>query len=257
DAYERTSDPDYLTLIHDTYTGFNNKYTNMLNNKFNDDLGWWALACMRAYELTGEVEYLNRGSFLFTEVYSEWDTSYYGGGIWWRNDAHNPAVSTDAQKNMATNAPMVITAVKLYEAYNDPYYLNIATQIYNWIKATLYTPTKLNDNIIGTGSGTVRDWDFTYNYGTFLGAATSLYTVTNNASYLADANFAANYVISKMTSATTLMYEGENDAAGFKMIFARQLNRLRVEAGQSQYLTFLQQNATQAWNHRRLSDNII
>lgn len=53
------------------------------------------------------------------------------------------------------------------------------------------------------------------------------------------------------------MYEGENDAPGFKMIFARNLNQLRVQANQTQYLTFLQQNATQAWNHRRTTDNII
>ncbi|MCD9021884.1 glycoside hydrolase family 76 protein [Cohnella silvisoli] len=257
DAYERTSSPTYRTMIDDIYTGFNAKYTNMMANVFNDDLGWWALACLRAYELTGTVEYLNRGSFLFDQIYSEWDTSYYNGGIWWRRDAHNPNVSANAQKNMATNAPMVMTAIKLRYAYNNTAYLTKATQIYDWTKLKLTSGSKVNDHMEGTGAGIVKDWDFTYNYGTFLGAAVSLYQATGSSSYLTDANNAAQYVIDKMVSAQSLMYEGENDAAGFKMVFARNLNRLRVQGGQSQYLSFLQQNATQAWNHRRTSDNII
>ncbi len=255
DAYERTSSPVYRTMIDDIYTGFNNKYPDMMVNPFNDDLGWWALACMRAYELTGTAEYRNRGSFLFNQIYSEWDAAY-GGGIWWRRDAHTPG-QANAQKNMATNAPMVMTAVKLRNAYNDPAYLTKAAQIYNWSKTTLVNGSKVNDHIEGTGSGVVKDWDFTYNYGTFLGAAVSMYQATGTASYLTDANTAAQYVVNKMVSAQSLMYEGENDAAGFKMVFVRNLNRLRVQGGQSQYLSFLQQNATQAWNHRRASDQII
>ncbi|QGQ95622.1 carbohydrate-binding protein [Paenibacillus psychroresistens] len=257
DAYQRTGSATYRTMIDDIYTGFNLKYTNMTDNQFNDDLGWWALACLRAYEITGTVEYLNRGSFLFDTVYASWSTTNYGGGIWWRRDATNPASSTNAQKNMATNAPMIMAAIKLKNAYSNSAYLTKAQQIYTWTKSTLVNGSKVNDHIEGTGTGLVKDWDFTYNYGTFLGAALALYQDTSTASYLTDANSAANYVIDKMTSATSLLYEGENDAPGFKMIFARNLNQLRVQASQSQYLSFLQSNATQAWNHRRTTDNII
>lgn len=256
DAYERTGSNVYRTMIDEIYTGFNAKYPDMMTNPFNDDLGWWALACARAYELTGTTEYLNRASFLFGQIYSEWDTGAYGGGIWWRRDAHVPG-QANAQKNMATNAPMVMTAVKLYSAYNDNAYLTKATQIYNWTKSTLVNGSKINDHIEGTGSGLIKDWDFTYNYGTFLGAAVSLYQATGASAYLTDANNAAGYAVNKMVSAQTLLYEGENDAAGFKMVFARNLNRLRTLGAQSQYLSFLQQNATQAWNHRRMSDGII
>jgi len=257
DAYERTGDPVYRTLIDDVYAGFNLKYPDMMANKFNDDLGWWALASLRAYQLTGTAEYRNRGSFLFDRIYEEWDTSYYGGGIWWRRDAHDPNASSNAQKNVATNAPMVITAVKLYQATGDSAYLTKATQIYNWVKSKLVSGSKINDHLQGPGAGTVIDWDFSYNYGNYLGAAVSLYEATGNNAYITDANTAATYVIDNMVSAQTLMYEGENDAAGFKMIFARNLNRLRTIGGQSQYLNFLQQNATQAWNHRRAGDKII
>ncbi|MDF2836467.1 MAG: hypothetical protein K0Q63_2107 [Paenibacillus sp.] len=250
DAYERTGSSTYRTMIDDVYDGFNAKVPDMLVNDFNDDLGWWALACMRAYELTGTAEYRNRAWFLFNEVYSDYDGTY-GGGIWWKRDGTSP------QKNIATNAPMVMTAIKLMNATGDNTYLTKAQNIYNWIKSRLISGSKVNDHVEGSGSGTVVDWDFTYNYGTFLGAALAMHQATGTASYLTDANNAANYVISNMTLSYSLLYEGENDAAGFKMIFARNLNKLRIATGNATYLNFLQQNATQAFNHRRTSDNVI
>ncbi|HEX7057443.1 MAG TPA: glycoside hydrolase family 76 protein, partial [Bacilli bacterium] len=130
-------------------------------------------------------------------------------------------------------------------------------QIYNWIESRLISGEKVYDHVEGSGNGTAVDWDFTYNYGTYLGAALALYQATGNTGYLDDANRSANYVIGKMTLSYSLMYEGDNDGAGFKMIFARNLNNLRKQTGNAAYLNFLQQNATQAFNHRRGSDNII
>ncbi|WP_438349477.1 glycoside hydrolase family 76 protein [Paenibacillus sp. FA6] len=250
DAYQRTGSSTYRTMIDDIYTGFNAKYPDMMVNDFNDDLGWWALACMRAYELTGTDEYRNRASFLFDQIWSDWDTTY-GGGIWWKRDGTSP------QKNMATNAPMIMTAIKLKNATGNSDYLTKAQTMYTWIQSKLVSGSKLNDHIEGTGSGTVVDWDFTYNYGTFLGAALAMNQATGTSSYLSDANNAANYVIDKMTLSYSLLYEGENDAPGFKMVFARNLNQLRIATGNASYLNFLQQNATQAFNHRRTSDDII
>ncbi|ANE45499.1 hypothetical protein SY83_03255 [Paenibacillus swuensis] len=250
DAYERTGSSTYRTMIDDIYAGFNSKYPNMMDNDFNDDLGWWALAAMRAYELTGTVEYRNRASYLFDQIYN-FNDSTYGGGIWWKRDG------TSQQKNIATNAPMVMTAMKLKNATNDSTYQTKALNLYNWMKSRLVAGNKINDHVEGSGNGIVIDWDFTYNYGTFLGAALALYKATGTQSYLTDATTAADYAISKLTLSNTLLYEGENDGAGFKMVFARNLNNLRKETGSSTYLNFLQQNATQAFNHRRTSDNII
>ncbi|MFB9328312.1 glycoside hydrolase family 76 protein [Paenibacillus aurantiacus] len=250
DAYDRTGSQTYRTMIDDIYTGFNTKYTNMMDNDFNDDLGWWALACMRAYELTGTAEYRNRASFLFDQIYAFQDSTY-GGGIWWKRDGTSP------QKNIATNAPMIMTAIKLKNATGNNAYLTKAEGLYSWIKSRLLSGSKLGDHVEGSGNGTVVGWEFSYNYGTFLGAALALYQATGNSTYLTDANNAANYVINNLTLSNTLMYEGENDGAGFKMIFARNLNKLRIATGNAAYLNFLQQNATQAFNHRRTSDNVI
>lgn len=250
DAYERTGDNAYLRQLHDVYDGFMYYYPTFHSN-FNDDRGWWALACARAYELTGEYRYRDRAKSLFDEIYAYWDSTY-GGGIWWKNDG------TRDQKNVCTNATAAITAVKLSIIYNDPSYLTKAQNIYNWVKSKLTDGAgHVYDHVEGAGQGTVVKWDFSYNFGTFIGAGVALYRKTGNSAYLADAISAADWVKNKLDSSTTMMYEGIHDAGGFKMILARYLYELVARCGQTQYLGYLRDNATQAWRHRRTSDNIV
>ncbi|MGI1690685.1 glycoside hydrolase family 76 protein [Thermoanaerobacter uzonensis] len=250
DAYQRTNNSFYRQQIDDVYDGFLAFYPNF-DSKFNDDRAWWALACARAYEITGETRYKDSAKSLFDNIYTFWDTTY-GGGIWWKNDG------THDEKNVATNATAAIVAVKLSKILNDSTYLTKAQNIYNWVKNTLTDGNgHVYDHISGSGSGTVYKWDFSYNFGVFIGSGVGLYKETNTASYLNDATNAANWAVNNLTSSSTMMYEGVNDAGGFKMILARYMYELVTQCGQTQYLQFLRDNATQAWNHRRLSDNIV
>ncbi|MER6006616.1 glycoside hydrolase family 76 protein [Nonomuraea angiospora] len=182
DAYQRTGGAAYRQLIDDVYAGFVAYYPTFAND-FNDDLGWWALA----YEITRDATYLNRSRALFDQIWAEQDTAF-GGGIWWRRSVHT-------QKNVATNAPAVITATMLYAA-------------------------------------------------------------TGDASYLTDARAAADWATTYLTNGGTMMHEGSDDAGGFKSLLFRSLNTLVTEHGQTQYLPFLQRNATQAWRHRRTGDGL-
>jgi predicted alpha-1,6-mannanase (GH76 family) len=250
DAYQRTGNTSYRQQIDDVYDGFLAYYPTFSSN-YNDDRIWWALACARAYEITGETRFKDQSKNLFDNIYSFWDTTY-GGGIWWKND------STHDQKNVATNAPAAITAVKLSTILNDSTYLTKAQNIYNWVKNTLTDGSgHVWDHISGTGSGTVTKWDFSYNFGTFIGAGVFLKVKTGTASYQTDAINAANWVKNNLSLSSTMMNEGTNDAGGFKMILARYMNELVTQCGQTQFLAYLQDNATQAWNHRRTSDNIV
>ena len=246
DAYQRTNSSTYRQMIDDVYDGFAAYYPTFYNN-FNDDQGWWALASIRAYEITGSTRYKDRAVSLFNTIYGESDSTL-GGGIWWRKSPHD-------QKNVATNGPAIITAVKLKNATGDSTYLTKAQSLYSWMKSNLSDGAgHVYDHVDSTG---VSKWDFTYNFGAFIGAAGALYGATSTSSYLTDATNAANWVTGKLTNGGTLLYEGVDDGGGFKMILARYLNRLVVDQGQTQYRVFLQNNATQAWNHRRTSDNII
>ncbi|GHO87511.1 glycoside hydrolase family 76 protein [Dictyobacter formicarum] len=259
DAYQRTNSATYRQMIDDVYDGFMARNSDMstacntsnsftLSNNYNDDIGWWAKASIRAYEITGESRYENCAKRLFDSIYAYWDTSTYGGGIWWTRT--NPT-----QKNVATNAPAAITAAKLAVDLPDNSYLSKAEAIYSWVKSTLTngSGTVYDDY----DSGTLHTWQFTYNYGTFIGAADALYHDTNTSSYLTDAENAANTSMTAVTQNGILQDEGTGDGGGFKGIYARYVAELATTYHQSQYLSFLQKNATVAWSNRRSPDNLI
>lgn len=131
-------------------------------------------------------------------------------------------------------------------------------QLYTWVRNTFYDETTgfVGDNISGEGSGTVATWEYTYNFGQFAGAAYELYKVTQNEQYLADAYKVLDWVLVNMTNDGVLIYEGEDDCPAFKMIFSRTVAEIGYGENKTQYIQFLQRNATQAYNHRR-ADGLI
>ncbi|MEO6912333.1 MAG: glycoside hydrolase family 76 protein, partial [Edaphobacter sp.] len=60
---------------HDGFPGFINDYY--------DDEGWWALAWIDVYDLTGEAQYLQAAASIFDDMQLGWDTTTCGGGVWW------------------------------------------------------------------------------------------------------------------------------------------------------------------------------
>jgi predicted alpha-1,6-mannanase (GH76 family) len=259
DTYQRTGSAKYRQMINDVYDGFMARNTDMaticsttndvtLTNDYNDDIGWWAKGSARAYELTGNPRYKTCAKRLFDAIYAYWDTSHYGGGIWWTRN--NPT-----QKNIATNAPAAITAARLSAILSDNSYLDKAKQIYAWAKSNLTdgAGTVYDDY----ESGELRTWQFTYNYGTFIGAAIAIYNRTHTASYLTDAINAANKSLTSVTTNGILKDEGTGDGGGFKGIYVRYLAELTYKYKQRQFESFLQNNANVAWSNRRSSDNLV
>ena len=245
DAYQATGDPTYRQMIDDVYTGFTAFYPTFTTN-FNDDLGWWALASARAYDITGESQYLTTAENLFNSVYAYQDSTY-GGGIWWQRNLQN-------QKNVASSAPAAEAAAMIYKDTGNTTYLTDAQGLYSWMKSTLQSNGHVYDHIDGSG---VAKWDFTYNFGAYIGAADALYTATNDSTYLTDANAAGSWATTYLTNAGTLDYEGVDDAGGFKAVLIRDLAHLVSAHGQTQYLPFLQMNVNQGLNQRRSSDSLV
>jgi predicted alpha-1,6-mannanase (GH76 family) len=110
------------------------------------------------------------------------------------------------------------------------------------------------DNIDKSGTKNTS-WKFTYNQGTFLGAALELYNITGNSGYLTDALKAADYTVSSgfLTSNGVLKDEGGGDGGLFKGVFVRYFTRLIVDGKiddgkKTTYLNFITANAKSLWS---------
>ena len=247
DAYLRNPAPGIKVQMDNLMTGVRAKNGNTWIGYYYDDMEWMALAALRAYTATHDVLYKNCSDTLWQDIKKGWSTDL-GGGIWWRKD--NPS------KNTPSNMPAAILAARRYELFNATADLQWAVQIYNWEKAVLYESTggQVYDNIDKNGNKNTN-WKFTYNQGTFLGAALELYKITGNSQYQGDAIQAADYAVSSgfLTSNGILKDEGGGDGGLFKGIFVRYLTRLIMEgmldAGKkSGYISFLRANGESLWS---------
>jgi predicted alpha-1,6-mannanase (GH76 family) len=253
DVYQRTNDPVQLTRITDMHTGAANQYdnynwSNTTDWFIYDDMMWWVTALARANQITGNSLYLQESIAGFNHV---WAGSYdpVDGGMFW--DFQHSG------KNACINYPTVIAAVRLYQITKDTSYLSKAKMIYAWAKTNLANPTngEIADHKIGDGAPGYQD--YTYNQGTAIGAAVMLYKITNDATYLADAKAYADYTKNSMCTNGLLPAEGDfNEQGVMKSIFAQYIMMLINDGGQTQYLSWVQQNANTGWQNRDPARNL-
>jgi len=224
DGYERTGDESYLPKMKALLNGIKSRNGGRYQNEFVDDMEWLAIASVRAYKATGDSDYRNVAEELWNEIIKHW-SDVHGGGITWK-------INTPFGKNACSNGPAAILAMRLYDLDKDTEYLDWAKRIYEWEKSTLVDPASglVWDNIDIVDGETViqKDWIFTYNVGTYLGAANELYLVTKDQAYLNDAiQTASSTMISpQLTTEGVLKSEGEGDGGLFKGILVRYMNRL-------------------------------
>lgn len=59
-------------------------FSGFINNYYDDE-GWWALAWIRAYDVTGSTNYLSMAESIFADMQGGVNGTC-GGGIWWSKD---------------------------------------------------------------------------------------------------------------------------------------------------------------------------
>jgi predicted alpha-1,6-mannanase (GH76 family) len=247
DAYELTRGAAERRQIDDVYDGFvAMPWHAWTLNPYNDDLTWWALACARAYELTGETRFRDRAITIFQSV-AAFEDGTFGDGIWWKRDG------TNAGKNVCINAPFAMTALHIYSWTHDPAYLARAKRVYAFLEGRLVQGDTVFDTVSGTGAGTLDRTQWTYNYGTWIGASLALADATGDPRYVTNALAAADKAIATLTVNGVLKDEGAGDCAGFRMILTRYLCRL-ARRGYPQIADFLDTNARVVWNNRRADE---
>lgn len=233
DAYNRSSDQFYLDYYPLWWEGapkynFSGRDEDAWWNVFVDDMEWIVLAQIRMYESTDDEKYISKAQQMYNDwIWTNWgpeDEAPWYGGITWKTDV-------EKTKNACSNGPGAIVAAKIYRLYDQlknpgdkpkQAYLDEAVEIYSWLRDNLYDPVegKVYDNMDGNGG--INKAIYTYNQGTFIGAAHELYKITGEKQYLDDAIKASNYVIDHMsTNNGVLANSTSGDGGLFNGIFFR------------------------------------
>ncbi|WP_157976235.1 glycoside hydrolase family 76 protein [Lewinella sp. IMCC34191] len=251
DAYERTGDAAYRNRMIDLVRGIKTRNGGTYSNVFNDDMLWLGNASVRAYEATGNEEYKEVAEILWNDVLESY-SDVFGGGISWKKD-------TPYSKNAVSNGPAIVLAMRLYNLDQDSSYLNWAKELYDWQQANLVDPSTglVWDNISEeNGEVTVnKDWIFTYNLGTWIGAGLRLYDATGDQMYLDKALRSCRTLLTspKLTTEGVLRDEGQGDGGLFKGILVRYFTELIMhpaisDADRQDFVDFLSFNARTLYN---------
>jgi hypothetical protein len=257
DAYERTGSAANKTLV-------NNLLTTWLQNTpppwtwdgWNDDIGWFSMALIRGYQMTGTNNFLTQARYGFDMAWARgWDTQYNGGGIWEQQPDMTPAGQTISKEALSNNS-LGKVACMIYQSNHDQWYLDRAIQIYDWVWNHIYNSTTGQiysgidrNNVVNTSSAV-------YNQGTFIDYANLLYQITGNVNYYNDAKRSIDYVKNNMTTNGII-----SNNAGYLNTwgdeFARGLGHfVRDNRQWGTYYSWMVQNANAIWANRRTDYNI-
>jgi hypothetical protein len=157
-------------------------------NRFNDDFAWVAIAFARAYQITGNANWLAAAEECFNAI---WNRAQPNG----RTDGSNGLQQTQPRGETWTqnldspvNFTFVIAGYRLHDSTTGQVsetYKSRADAIYAWAKANLYVYnfkpcndhpglvcSKIYDSNNSSVGGKIGSFDYTYNYGIAIQAAT-------------------------------------------------------------------------------------
>ena len=248
DAYLRSGDAKYKQIIYDFYDGVKQKNGGTFKNAYYDDMAWHGLAHLLAFEATGDTRYEQSASDLYHWVLEGWDEA--GDGIKQRDDPSSGI-------GVPSTGPATIMAIRRWVKYGDSEIvdglndLQWAKKMYDGMRKYKYDPT--TGAVYDGAADKTSVW--TYNAGTFMGAAMELYDVTKDHQYLDDAIKTADWTLANLSLKTPSnrilsdwAEQQDNDVNLFKGIFIRYFTRLIMEsdlpaAKRVDYLNFIQYNA--------------
>jgi hypothetical protein len=255
DAYDQTGDPAKKTLVNDLLTTWlRNNPPSWSWDGWNDDIGWFSLALVRGYQITGNATFLTQAKYGFDYAYGRgWDTQYNGGGIWEENPEYaareNPP--KDPVKAPLSNDSLGKVAVLIYQATHDTGYLTKARQIYDWVWGHLYNPANGQVYAGIDRSGGIDRGTAAYNQGTFADFANLLYESTGDANVYNDAKKAIGYARTSLTTNGVF-----SNSAGYLNTWADEMARaaghfVRDNRQWDTYYSWMVQNADAIQAHRR------
>ena len=222
-------------------------------NTYYDDEGWWALAWIDAYDLTGKTRYLAMGKSIFADMSGGWDQTC-GGGIWWSKDrTYKNAIANELFFSVAAHL-----ASRAGTSAERQHYADWAQKEWHWFQNSgmINKDSLVNDGLsIDPRAGACRNngrtvW--TYNQGVLLGALTEWSRTEHNPDLVVQARRLADAALVHMTDDKGVLHDKcepncGGDGIQFKGIFVRNLRALQQDVHDSRYLTFFKVNAESLW----------
>ncbi len=229
-----TGDHQYDYAVSGAFTK-NSDFTN----EYIDDTGWWALAWLQAYDVTGNRDYLTMAETTTDYMHQYWDGTC-GGGVYWS--------TAKAYKASIANELFLATTAGLHNRLpGDIRYLGWAQQEWSWLAGSgLISGDLVRDGLNVSGCG-VNTGEFTYNQGVVLQGLTELAKASGDTDLLTTATSIASAATQKFNH-NGVLYEGcepncTGDGQAFKGIFIRYLRALAIATGATQYDGFISTTA--------------
>lgn len=256
-------------------------FINATPGGFYDDEAWWALAWLRAYDLTRNGKFLTMAITIFQDMASGWDDAC-GGGVYWRRDGADMQGRSPYKNAIANELFLALAAgisVRLNETPGSPGsspFFTWALREWQWFASSglINNRNLVNDGLTTSASpgrpcisdGSAPVWS--YNQGVILGALCDMHKITGDPGYLTTAKQIADALLSNRVR-TDVRESGVDDqgilteqgdrigsdvgGAQFKGIFVRNLARLHARMRSKQHRDFLNHNANSAIAHKDAS----